>query len=91
MASASQYHKMRKPNFIDNLPSDKVLHFAIGSVCFSFLSLFNLILAIVGTLILGIAIEIYQKITNSGHFELLDAIAVWLGGCVVLLPILFIK
>lgn len=75
---------------LDNIPKDKLLHFAIGCVAFSFLSFITLTIAIVGTLLLGIGIEIYQKITGSGKFEMLDAIAVWLGGVVVALPLFYI-
>jgi len=75
---------MRKPNFLDRLPKDKLLHFAIGTVvmaaCMLVLSI-NHSLAI--TALVGIGIEIYQKVTNTGNFELMDAFAVILGGLVV--------
>lgn len=75
---------MREPNFLDKLPKDKLLHFAIGVVAFSFLQMFGLIPAIVLTLILGIGIEIYQKYSGTGAFEYMDAFAVYFGGAVVL-------
>jgi len=79
---------MRKPNFLDNLPKDKLLHFAIGTVVFSGMSVLGsgMIIAIIATLIIGIGIEIYQKMTGAGAFEYMDAVAVWLGGAVVMLP-----
>lgn len=86
-----------RPNFLDKLPQDKLLHYALGTVVFviaalvaSFINMTNpFILVISSVLVLGIGLEIFQKITKTGAFQLSDAIAFWLAA-LVLSPLLFI-
>ncbi len=77
---------MRRPNFLDNLPKDKLLHFAIGCVAFAaMMPIVGMMIAGIVTFILGAAIEYYQRYTKTGAFEFMDMVAVWLGGATVAL------
>ena len=77
-----------RPNFLDRIPKDKLLHFAIGVACFSFFAMFHFWAAVVITLAVGYGIELFQKKTGSGHYDIMDAVAVWLGMVPVMLPML---
>jgi len=78
---------MRLPEII---PCDKRLHFLIGVILTSLLACFKLNLMYIFILIILIAfgIEIYQKITHTGKYEIFDAIAVIIGSVFVLLPLI---
>lgn len=78
---------MRKPNMLDKIPRDKLLHFSLGVICFTLFLFISLGIAAIATFIIGIGIEVYQKITKSGVFEWLDAFAFWLGGWFVFIAV----
>ena len=76
---------MRLPEII---PCDKRLHFLIGVILTSLLACFKLnpLLILVFIVLIAFGIEIYQKITYTGEYEILDAVAVIIGSIFVLLP-----
>jgi len=77
---------MRKPNVLDRIPRDKLLHFVIGAVVQSLsMLLITPYLALLVTVLVGIGIEVYQKVTKTGKLEVMDAVSVILGGLLVLL------
>ena len=82
-------HFLRLPERL--IPCDKRMHFMVGAIFTAILLLFVTNTAAVASslLIFSISIEIYQKITDSGQFDLLDALATAAGGFVVLIPFLF--
>jgi len=78
---------MRLP---EKLPCDKRIHFIAGTVLMSLLLTLgvNIVISSIITVIVAFGIEIYQKHTGSGKYEILDAVAVIVGGLFVLLPYL---
>jgi hypothetical protein len=76
---------MRLP---EEVPCDKRMHFIVGTVLMSILLTIgsNIVIATVITVIVAFGIEIYQRITKSGKYEILDAIAVIIGSLFVLIP-----
>ena len=62
------------------IPRDKLLHFVAGSICSAFIYAVsgNLTLAIVASVALGIAKEIYDS-RGHGTVEVLDAVATVVG------------
>jgi len=76
---------MRYP---EKMPCDKRIHFIAGVIIVAFMSLFTISLFIIVPILILIAwgIEFFQKITKSGQFDNYDAIAVVVGGLVVLMP-----
>ena len=74
---------MRLPEIV---PCDKRLHFMLGTVFTVIVGMFTRDLFVtIGTLVLyAWGIEVYQKITKSGTYDNWDAIAVVLGGLVVI-------
>jgi hypothetical protein len=70
----------------EKIPADKRLHFMIGTVFTAVLYLFtsSLLIHIPLLAIVSWGIEYYQKHTKSGQFDHWDAIAVLLGGLVVI-------
>jgi glycopeptide antibiotics resistance protein len=76
---------MRLP---EKIPCDKRMHFIVGTVLMSLLLIIgsNTIVATVITVIVAFGIEIYQKITKSGKYEIFDAIAVIIGSLFALMP-----
>ena len=77
-----------RPNFLDRLPQDKLLHFFLGAITFSLTSSLGITPAIMATVILGAGIEIIQRVFKVGTYDILDAAAVWLGGATVLFAII---
>lgn len=79
-------------NTLNSIPRDKLLHFAIGVVIYLLINILTIYfieipdeisrnnINLLSVLIIGVLIEIYQKITKTGTPEILDAIAVLLGG-----------
>lgn len=71
---------------LNKLPKDKLLHCLIGIIVFivlnfTFYTLENSRLyALIGSLVVGISIEVYQKITKTGVYEGRDILATFLGG-----------
>ena len=79
---------MREPNCLDKLPQDKLLHYAIGTVVASVVSVGVSQLAALATVVAtAIFIEVYQYKTKTGKVELLDMAATLLGGLTVLVGI----
>ncbi len=86
--------------FLDNLPQDKLVHGFIGveafTIAFCFLAWYSsdptaaLIASSIFSIVLGIGIEVVQKITGWGKFEWLDAIAVWKGAAFPALCVAFV-
>ena len=74
----------------EKIPNDKRLHFMIGVVYTSILVMFTLNLWIILTTLIALAwgIEVFQKITKSGNYDNLDALAVVIGGLFPLLHII---
>ena len=75
---------LRTPEII---PCDKRLHFIIGVVFSFFFAFFtsNIVAQLIALIIVGFGIEAYQYFTKSGQVEVLDAIAVILGGIFIIL------
>jgi len=71
----------------EKIPCDKRMHFMIGVVLVSILTIFTTNVFIVTPMLLIFAwgIEYFQKLTYSGTFENLDAVAVLIGGEIVYL------
>ena len=69
----------------EKIPCDKRLHFIIGVIAMMIMKLFNTprYISYPALVFLAYAIEFYQKLTKSGHFEHYDALAVVLGGLCV--------
>jgi hypothetical protein len=78
---------MRYPEII---PCDKRLH-ALAGVVFTSI-LLSLGVALMPVLLMliafGIGIEMYQRNTNTGAFDIFDALATIIGGAFVLLPLI---
>jgi hypothetical protein len=76
---------MRLP---EKIPCDKRTHFIVGTVLMSILLTFNtnIVISFIITTIVAFGIEMYQKITKSGKYEIFDAIAVIIGSLFVLIP-----
>jgi len=74
----------------EKIPSDKRLHALIGVVLSSILLSLNINLYIFIAVLFIVAwgIEYYQLATKSGNFDHYDAIAVVVGGLLVLAPYL---
>ena len=70
----------------EEIPSDKRLHYIIGTVLTAIVAIFTVNLYIMLCLLVLVAygIEYGQRWTKSGHFDHLDAIAVILGGLTVM-------
>ncbi len=67
--------------FLDDLPRDKLLHCLIGVWVFGAVQYyFGIDAAMIAVFVVGIGIEIQQVILKSGKFEILDMVAVWVGG-----------
>ena len=74
---------MRLP---EKIPCDKRLHMLLG-VCFiSLLKLFDVAFEFesIGLIVFAWSIEFYQRITKSGNYDDWDAIAVVIGGLIVI-------
>lgn len=78
----------KKLRYPEKIPCDKRLHMLIGVVLMSVMLLFTINLYILlGSLVfVALGIEYFQKWTKSGTFDNWDAIAVIVGGLLVLLP-----
>jgi hypothetical protein len=76
---------MRLP---EEVPCDKRIHFIVGTVLMSLLLTFNtnIVISFIITTFVAFGIEIYQKKTKSGKYEIFDAIAVIIGSLFVLMP-----
>jgi uncharacterized membrane protein len=70
----------------EKIPSDKRLHFMIGTILTALIAILTVNLYIMLGLLVLVAygIEYGQKWTKSGHFDHWDAIAVILGGLTVM-------
>jgi len=77
-------HIMRLP---EQIPSDKRLHFMIGTVLTAILTIFTVNVFIVMPTLITLAwgIELFQKWTKSGQFDHYDALSVVAGGLIVYL------
>ena len=79
---------MKPRNILETIPNDKRLHYIVGSIAFPlfvFVAHFlfptqMFVAACVGDLVLGLAIEIYQRLTGKGTYDIKDAIWVLIGG-----------
>ena len=78
----------KRPNALDKIPRDKLLHFAIGVVAYIPIYIIFLYLipdsavqvSLTAVIAIGILIEAFQDATKTGALEAWDAIAVALGG-----------
>jgi len=72
----------------EKIPNDKRLHALIGVALASILLSFNIDLYSFTVAMFSVAwgIEFYQKLTKSGTYDNLDALAVLVGGIFVLIP-----
>jgi hypothetical protein len=72
----------------EKIPCDKRMHFIVGAILMSLLLTFNtnIVISFIVTTIVAFGIEIYQRFTKSGKYEILDAIAVIIGSLFVLIP-----
>jgi len=72
----------------EQIPCDKRLHALMGVVATSIMLLVQLpmLVALVLLVIIAYGIEFYQLYTKSGQFEHWDAIAVIIGGLLVMIP-----
>lgn len=72
------------------IPCDKRMHMIVGAVLIATLLIFttNLYIIFGSLVVVAFGIEFYQKFTNLGTYSNLDAIAVIIGGLIVLLPYL---
>jgi glycopeptide antibiotics resistance protein len=79
---------MRLP---EEVPCDKRMHFIIGTVLMSLLLTFNVnvVTSFIITIVVAFGIEIYQKKTKSGKYEILDVITTTIGSLFVLIPFVF--
>ena len=70
------------------IPCDKRIHIIVGATASVFMLIIHLNLFIIIGLaaLLAIGIEVYQKITKSGVYDLYDALATFCGSLLVLLP-----
>ena len=70
----------------EKIPSDKRLHFMIGTILTAFVAIFivNLYIMLGLLVLVAYGIEYGQKWTKSGYYEHWDAIAVILGGLTVM-------
>jgi len=73
---------------LENIPCDKRMHGLIGAVFMAIMIIFTLNLYILLSAIILTAwgIEFFQKWTKSGQYDNYDAIAVVVGGLIVLAP-----
>ena len=78
---------LRLPEMV---PCDKRIHALVGTVIAAVLLSIGLAVYVVLIVIVIIAwgIEVYQLVTKSGQYDNWDAVAVVLGGLLVILPIL---
>ena len=69
----------------EKIPCDKRLHMLIGVVLVSILTIFtvNVFIVLSALVLIAWGIEFYQKLTKSGTYDNLDAIAVVAGGLIV--------
>ena len=77
---------MRLP---EKIACDKRIHFLVGAVMSTILSL--LISPLVTLLIvtaIGLGVEVYQKATDTGMYDNVDALYVSLGSLAVVLPLI---
>jgi len=74
----------------EKIPCDKRIHALGGSFIMFLLLLFpiNWIISFIILILIAFGVEFYQKFTKSGNFDILDAVAVILGGLLVLIPFL---
>jgi len=79
---------MNLRELLEQIPCDKRLHALIGVVYASILLLLSLpmLYVAVSLVIIAYGIEFYQLHTKSGQFEHWDAIAVIIGGLLVMIP-----
>ena len=72
----------------EKIPKDKLLHCLIGSVAASLLLSIGLVYWAVlsAVIVLAWGIEVYQLYTKSGHYDNYDALAVVVGGLIVIVP-----
>lgn len=76
--------------FLANIPIDKLLHFAVGSLiaCVAILLQLPVFIAFVCVVVISLLKEIYDNVHKDKHeASSIDSIATILGGCVVLLPV----
>jgi uncharacterized membrane protein len=74
----------------EKIPCDKRLHALVGVVFTSILLSLGVALMPVFLMLItfGIGIELYQKNTNAGTFDIFDALATIIGGAFVMLSLL---
>lgn len=83
----------------EKITADKRLHYMLGA-WFSLLevlgllivgiSMYTILLSLFVLVLFSYLIEFYQDMTKSGAFEHYDALAVFLGGLNVLIPLMLI-
>ena len=76
---------MRLP---ERVPCDKRIHALVGVVVAAMLLIigFTIEVTLMSIIAVSWGIEIYQLITKSGQYDNFDAIAVLIGGLLVMLP-----
>ena len=78
-------------NYIsNNLQKDKLLHLILGSICYSISSIFlEYYYSLSIVLLIGIMIEIIDKISKNGTYDHKDIIYTFIGGLICLIVDVF--
>jgi len=71
----------------EKIPCDKRMHFMVGVVAVSILTVFTVNVFVIAPILVTVSwgIELFQKITKSGTYDNYDALAVVAGGLTVYL------
>ena len=77
----------------EHIPCDKRMHYLVGSVFASLLLCFGIDVMYISlaTIVLAWGIEVSQKVFKWGSYDNFDALAVVVGGLVVVLPYMVMK
>ena len=77
----------------EKIPCDKRMHYLVGSVFASLLLCFSIDVMYISlaTIVLAWGIEVSQKVFKWGSYDNFDALAVVVGGLVVVLPYIVMK
>lgn len=63
----------------DLLEKDKVKHFLLGTIIYLSLARFvDVLPSLITVIFIGLCVELYDKISGKGKFEMLDALATFL-------------
>jgi len=73
---------------LNSIPADKVQHFAVGVIVFSFGSLINVLAASIAVVLIAAAKEVYDYLNKDVHTcSFADFIATVSGGTAVLIAV----